>query len=326
MTHNYLIHAQAKVDSSASISNGNKILANASLANNVTLGNNVLVGAGVMIGQNSSIGSHVTLEGYLPVEDRFRYETVSVGDSKPSERPEAEVLSLEKKKTIIHDHVSINDQTSVGKGTIIHAKVTVGKNCYIGENVEIGQGSVITNNCILHNNVSLSPGSVINDKVILEANSHFSIPINVLKGTRIGENITCQTRKKLRAINPEGIPYQNKEISPVYIHKGVFIGKDVTLTEGATIGEWAMVADHATISGYVPPHAIITGFDQVRGFACACENILTPSKEPDLKNETVEMICPICHEKVDIPTQDYQRIEEPLAPKTILANFLRNPD
>jgi acetyltransferase-like isoleucine patch superfamily enzyme len=316
MTHNFLIHTSAKVDPSATLSNGNKILRHATIGPGVSLGENVIVGAGVQVGAGSSFGNNVVLEGYMPEDDHIRYE-------EDTEEPEADLPP--ETETVVHDNCHIADGTRVEKGVILHGNVSIGADCLIEENTRIGQDCVLTNQCILGINVVLAPGSVLNDSVIIEKNAHLDIPINAMAGVRIGQQTQCRPKVHLRAITPQGNSVVKKQLEQISLHQGVYIGDEATLFEGLTVEEWAMAAAGATLRHHVPAYALVSGEMQIRGFVCPCETLLSPIDETGAADKAILMECPACGKKIEILRHVYRKMEDPLEDLNDLAQFLLNP-
>ncbi len=338
MTQNFLIHAEANVDPSIFIPNGVKILKNAVLEKDVTLGDQVIIGAGVKIRKGCALGHNVILKGFLPENQSIRYldqpNDITQIEKNPEEDKDRDLESSdpkapEKIETVLEENCHIGTGTVISKGVILHPNVNIGENCVIEPFVEIGEGTIIANQCVIHENLTLASKSVLGENTILKKDSRFEFPINLLEGVLVGENVRIIQTQKLRAITPDGTARSQVEIEmkPVYIHKGVFVGDHVTLVSDTTIGNWAMIANHAYVSKYVPNNTIISGKNQLRGFVCACETIIELPDEINPETESITFTCPNCGQEIREYTGDVRKVQDPISKKAILQKFLseQNP-
>lgn len=100
--------------------------------------------------------------------------------------------------------------------------------------------------------------------VILEDNVHIgdNAFIKSEGGLRVGANTHISRNLTLYTVNHEfegdRLPYDSTFVSkPVSIGRNAWIGMDVKIAPGTTIGDGAIVALGATVSGDVPPCAIV---------------------------------------------------------------------
>ena len=101
-------------------------------------------------------------------------------------------------------------------------------------------------------NVSLGDNIHINENAYIRAEGGLSIGDH----THISRNLVLYTRNH----NYEGdrLPFDEKQkLKPVEIGRNVWIGVNVTITPGTTIGDGAIIGMGTTVSGNVPPLAIV---------------------------------------------------------------------
>ncbi len=322
MSQNFLIHADAKIHPDNTIPNNVKILQNTIIAENVSLNEDVFIGAGVTLHKNCRISPGVVIEGYAYDDHFIRYEEPKDGKAQEKAEPIPTILhqnceintgSRIEKGATLYPNVIIGENALIKEGTIIHENVTIGNHCIIESNVEIGKDSIISNNCTIRSHVKLYQGSTLNENVVIEKNTHFTLPIAAMEGSHFGEALKCMPRQTMRAIEPDGTPIHTDKPYPVYIHQGAYIGDHATLVGKTTIGEWAIAAPYATLEHYIPPQALVTDKNLIRGFICKCENLLKPSIPVDqVTGDTIELYCETCGEKYNIKMYDYQKIFDPI--------------
>ena len=80
-------------------------------------------------------------------------------------------------------------------------------------------------------------------------------------GITIGDNCLIGHNAVLATINHALNPRENRKISyaPIKICSNVWLGANVTVTQGVTIGEWAVVAAGAVVTRDVAPYTIVGG-------------------------------------------------------------------
>ena len=80
-------------------------------------------------------------------------------------------------------------------------------------------------------------------------------------GITIGDNCLIGHNAVLATINHSLNPRENRKISyaPIKICDNVWLGANVTVTQGVTIGEWAVVAAGAVVTKDVAPYTIVGG-------------------------------------------------------------------
>ena len=80
-------------------------------------------------------------------------------------------------------------------------------------------------------------------------------------GITIGDNCLIGHNAVLATINHALNPRENRKISyaPIKICNNVWLGANVTVTQGVTIGEWAVVAAGAVVTKDVAPYSIVGG-------------------------------------------------------------------
>ncbi|HEX9998177.1 MAG TPA: acyltransferase [Abditibacterium sp.] len=138
-----------------------------------------------------------------------------------------EVAENERERTQV---AMLRNLKACGKGTKVSlsARIRGESKVELGENVHIGEGAFIAG----------EGGLFIGDN------------------THISRNLLLYTAN--HDYNGARLPYDNKNIhKPVHIGRNVWIGMNVCIAPGTVIGDGAIIGMGTTVSGEVPPLAII---------------------------------------------------------------------
>ena len=142
----------------------------------------------------------------------------------------------------------IADDVSLGTDVLIADWVnlygcTVGNGSKVGPFVEIQKGVRVGERCKISSHSFLCEGVTIEDHVF------------------VGHGVTFTNDFFPRAANPDGSlkKADDWQCTPTLVGKGASIGSGVTVLPGVTIGENALVGAGSTVTGDVPPNAIVAG-------------------------------------------------------------------
>lgn len=205
-----------------------------------------------------------------------------------------------------HPTSDVSPTAKIGSGTRIW------QHCQVRENAEIGE------NCIL------SKGVYIDEGVKIGANVKIQNGISVYHGVTLEDGVFCGPHcvftndKRPRSINPDGTIKGGSdwEVSETLVRKGASIGAHATLVCGIEIGEWAMIGAGAVVTKDVPEYGLVIGNPaRLYGFVCPCGQKMElfeanqEGSEQDRHPEFVTMFCPLCSKKIQIPIEDYQKLQ-----------------
>ena len=169
------IHSSSSIDNNVVIKDFVKIAANVVIEENVVIGANCRIGANTLISKNTIIGDNVEIGsnnviggvgfGYAQNEITKAYEQFPHYG-----------------KVIIHNNVSIGNNTCIDKGslsdTIIHEGVKIDNLVHIAHNVKIGKNSLII------------AKAMIAGSVVIGENCWIAPSSSIRNGISIGDNVT----------------------------------------------------------------------------------------------------------------------------------------
>jgi UDP-3-O-[3-hydroxymyristoyl] glucosamine N-acyltransferase len=168
-------------------------------------------------------------------------ETARVKDKKKIQQP-----------VNIHDFVSVDEDTYIGKHTTVHANVSIGKQCHIGDHCIIYPNVVIYNNVTIGNNTIIHSGTVIGkDGFGFEKDNNIWEKVPQVGGVMIGNNVeigsnVCIDRGGLdNTIVEDGVKIDNL----VQIAHNCIIGAHSVIVAGALLGGGSSVGAQCIIAG-----------------------------------------------------------------------------
>jgi len=207
----------------------------------------------------------------------------------------------------IHSTADVSPQAKIGKGTKIW------QHCQVREGAEIGKG------CILSKGVYIDAGVKIGNNVKIQNGISVYHGVTLEDGVFCGPHCVFTNDKRPRAINPDGSLKggEDWQVSETLVKKGASIGAHATIICGVTIGHWAMIGAGAVVTKTVPDYGLVIGNPaRLIGFVCPCGEKLEPPS--DLLNnlrktedtEQVTLQCPVCSEKIQIPIEDLNKLQQ----------------
>jgi UDP-2-acetamido-3-amino-2,3-dideoxy-glucuronate N-acetyltransferase len=197
----------------------------------------------------------------------------------------------------IHPSADVSLNAAVGEGTSIwhQAQVredaSIGQNCIIGKGVYIDAGVEIGNNVKIQNYCSVYHGVTIED------------------GVFVGPHVCFTNDLHPRAVNPDGSLKAADDwvLSYTLIKHGAALGANSTIVCGITIGEWAMIGSGSVVTRDVPPYGLAWGNPaRLHGFVCPCGTRLESYGSVD---NFIHASCPACHRNMQIPLEDWEKIQ-----------------
>ena len=205
----------------------------------------------------------------------------------------------------VHSTSDVSPEAKIGAGTKIW------QHCQVRENTEIGE------NCILSKGVYIDAGVKIGSNVKIQNGISIYHGVTLEDGVFCGPHCVFTNDKRPRSINPDGTLKggEDWEVSETLVRKGASIGAHATLVCGIEIGEWAMIGAGAVVTKDVPQYGLVIGNPaRLYGFVCPCGHKLemTETSKRDVTQErypeSVKMVCPTCSTKIDIPLDDFQKL------------------
>ena len=199
-------------------------------------------------------------------------------------------------------------------GIMIHPSADVSEKAQIGENTKIWHhcqvrpGAKIGSNCILGKGVFIDVDVPIGDNVKIQNYVSVYHGVTIQDGVFIGPHVCFTNDMRPRAVNPNGIPKAADDwtLSETLIKRGASLGANATIRCGIVIGEWALVGSGSVVTRDVPEHGLVFGNPaKLRGFVCACGEKLNYK---DKKGDMIQAECPSCHEMVQIPIKEWDKI------------------
>jgi acetyltransferase-like isoleucine patch superfamily enzyme len=134
-----------------------------------------------------------------------------------------------------------------------HLQIHIGDNCAIGGNVFISSGRlfdepklIVGNRCSIGWNTQI----IVNREVIIE--DDVWLPFNC----RISDSDGHPREADLRIAK---MPPDVKDIRPVRICKGAWIGTGTYIMKGVTIGEGAIIGVNSVVMSNIPPYSLALG-------------------------------------------------------------------
>ena len=193
-------------------------------------------------------------------------------------------------KAYIHPTAVVERTATIGADTkvwhFVHIRenAEIGRKCVLGHSVYIGKGVKIGNHVKLENRANIYQGVKIEDNAF------------------IGPHVTFTNDPYPRSSST------NWTITPTLVKKGASIGAGTIVICGVTIGAHAMIGAGSTVTRDIPPHAMAYGNPaKIKGFVCKCGR---PLKKGEERQRDILMKCSFCNQKYEIPTEDYEKIED----------------
>ncbi len=197
----------------------------------------------------------------------------------------------------IHPTSDVSPKATIGEGSSIWHQAQIRENVHLGQNCIIGKGVYIDFDVFLGDNVKVQNYVSIYHGVTIE------------DGVFVGPHVCFTNDMRPRAINPDGSLKSADDwiLSKTLIGRGAALGANSTIRCGIIIGKWAMIGAGSVVTRDVPDHGLVWGNPaRLHGFVCACGSKL----EKESQNEAcVQAICLECGETVDIPLQDWEKIQ-----------------
>ena len=206
----------------------------------------------------------------------------------------------------VHSTADVSPKASIGPGTKIwqHCQVredaVIGANCILSKGVYIDSGVKIGNNVKIQNGISVYHGVTLED------------------GVFCGPHCVFTNDKRPRSVNPDGSLKGGADwiVSETLVRSGASIGAHATIVCGITIGHWAMIGSGAVVTKSVPDYGLVYGNPaRLHGFVCPCGQKLVLANEKQdtlVENEkpvSVKMVCPECSQVVEIPAEDFAKLQ-----------------
>jgi acetyltransferase-like isoleucine patch superfamily enzyme len=155
-----------------------------------------------------------------------------------------------------------------------HARIYIGDDVTFNGKLGIASGRFLAEPALhLGNRVVLGHNTMIsvNQEVIIEDD------VLMANGCWIADNDGHPRASDLRAAHQ---PLVARDIRPVRICRGAWLGHSVSVLKGVTVGEGAIVGAHSVIVSDVPPFALVMGNP--------AEVILRGAGKPALRDQAIQ--------------------------------------
>jgi UDP-3-O-[3-hydroxymyristoyl] glucosamine N-acyltransferase len=185
------IHPAAIIDPQATLGQGCRVDAGATIGSGVTLGqrchieSNAVICDGVTIGDDCRIGANTTVRNAL-IGSRVRIESnCSIGGEGFGFVPDAKGLlrTAQLGRVIIADNVEIGCNSAIDRGAI--GDTVIGRGTVIDNLVHIAHNVQIGCNCVLAGQVGIAGSTSIGDNVVMGGRSAIADHITIGSNVRI---------------------------------------------------------------------------------------------------------------------------------------------
>ena len=197
----------------------------------------------------------------------------------------------------IHPTADVSPKAVIGEGTSIWHQAQIRENARLGQNCVISKGVYIDFEVTLGDNVKVQNYVSIYHGVTIE------------DGVFVGPHVCFTNDLRPRAINPDGSlkAADDWTLTRTLIRRGAALGANSTIVCGVTIGAWAMLGSGSVLTRDIPDYGIAWGNPaRLHGFVCTCGNKL---EKESIQNEMVIARCAECGQKMQIPVQDWEKIQ-----------------
>lgn len=193
-------------------------------------------------------------------------------------------------EVFIHNTAEVYFSAHVDKGSKVWHQAQVREEAIVGENCTLCKGVYIDKKVKVGNRVKVENYACLYQGVTIEDDVF------------IGPHTTFTNDLYPRASKLEW------KIIPTLVKKGASIGANSTIVCGITIGEHAMIGAGSIVTHDVPDHGLVIGNPALlKGFVCHCGH---PLKYQGKERELARMSCPSCENTVDIPVDNYNKLEQ----------------
>lgn len=186
------ISSTSSIAKSVKIESFVNIGANVIIEDNVVLGNNCRIGANTLIKENTIVGNNVEIGACNVIGG------VGFGYAQNKETKKYEQFP-HYGKVIIHDNVSIGNNTCIDRGslsdTVIHEGVKIDNLVHIAHNVQIGENtliiakSMIAGSVVIGKNCWIAPSSCLRNGIKIGDNAVVGLASTVTKNVGNGETV-----------------------------------------------------------------------------------------------------------------------------------------
>jgi len=144
--------------------------------------------------------------------------------------------------------VDLVEDVIKGHFNVIHDNVTIGENSVIGSYCELEEGTIIGKNCVIQGRVRTGPKVVIEDDVTIKYGTILTNTALIKRNVFIGPNVITL-----------GGNYDRKRINGTIIGENCYIGAGTKIAGGVTICDDVVIGANSFVNKDVTKPGIYAG-------------------------------------------------------------------
>ncbi|KAK4764705.1 hypothetical protein SAY86_025795 [Trapa natans] len=184
-----MVHALARVNSTAQIEVGAIVHSKAMIGEDVLVGSGTIVGPSVTIGRSTKIGYNVSLSNCTIGESCVVHSGACIGQDGFGFYVDEHGIMIKKPQllnAVIGDHVEIGANTCIDRGS--WRDTAIGDSTKIDNLVQIGHNVVIGKSCMLCGQVGIAGSATIGDFVTLGGRAAVRDHVLIVSKVRLAAN------------------------------------------------------------------------------------------------------------------------------------------
>lgn len=231
---------------------------NTAVIESVHIGHGVTVGEYAVIRRGARLEDGVIVHPHVVIED-----DVTVG--RETEVFAGALLGKEPKgagavarQPTFERRVIIGSGSSIGPHVVLFYDVEIGDGTLLGDGASVREGCRIGHQCLLSRYVTVNYNTIIGDRTKIMDLTH------VTGNCHIGADVFISLTVGMTNDNtPAGQAYDEERVQGPTIEDGAMIGAGATLLPAVKIGAGAVVAAGSVVTRDVAPHTMVAGVPAV---------------------------------------------------------------